>query len=72
MSEAKPATCFLCSKEVPDAPGTSVVEVTFERDGVQHIFHLNCFIAFTTGTPRDGDIWMYRIVATPTSTEAGP
>jgi len=67
MSEAKPDTCYLCSKNTPHSPGTSIVEVTFERDGLPRVFHLNCFVAFTTGTPRDRNIWTYRIVATPAS-----
>jgi hypothetical protein len=49
-----------------------MVEVTLERDDLQRVFHLNCFIAFTTGTLRDGDIWTYRIVTTPANTEASP
>ena len=49
-----------------------MVEVTFERDGAQHVFHRNCFVAFTTGTNRAGDIWTYRIVSNPASTEAKP
>ena len=67
MSEAKPDTCFLCSKTIPHTPSTRMVEVTPERPGLQRVFHLNCFVAYTTGTPRDGAIWTYRIVATPTS-----
>jgi hypothetical protein len=71
MSETKPETCFLCSKSIPHLPGTSIVEVTFERDGLQRVFHMNCFVAFKTGSPRDGNIWTYHIVATPANTEAG-
>ncbi len=72
MSEAQPDTCFLCSKNIPHTPGTRMVEVTPERDGLKRVFHLSCFVAFTTGTPRDGDIWTYRIVSSPASTEASP
>ena len=46
------------------------MEVTPERNGVKRLFHLDCFIAFTTGTPHDGDIWTYQIVASPTDSEA--
>ncbi len=70
MSETKPGTCFLCSKTIPHTPGTRMV-ITPERDGLQRVFHLNCFVAQTTGTRRD-DIWTYRIVAAPTNTEASP
>jgi hypothetical protein len=49
-----------------------MVEVTFERDGAQHVFHRPCFVAFTTGTVRTGEIRTYRIVSNPTSTEAKP
>jgi len=72
MSESKEHTCFLCSKTIPHSPGTSMVEVTFERDGAQHVFHRQCFVAFTTGTPQAGDIWTYRIMSNPASTEASP
>lgn len=72
MSESKERTCFLCSKSISHLPGTSMVEVTFERDGAQHVFHRHCFVAFTTGTRRAGDIWTYRIVSNPASTEAKP
>ena len=72
MSESKEQTCFLCWKNIPDSPGTSMVEVTFERNGAQHVFHRHCFVAFTTGTPREGAIWAYRIVTNPASTEASP
>ena len=48
------------------------MEVMLERDGLQRVFHLNCFVAFTTGTPRDGNMWTYRIVATPANPEASP
>jgi hypothetical protein len=72
MSESKERTCFLCSKSISRLPGTSMVEVTFERDGAQHVFHRHCFVAFTTGTRRAGDIWTYRIVSNPASTEAKP
>lgn len=72
MNDAKPEGCHLCSKEVMHAPGASIVEVMLERDGSQHVFHLDCFVAFTTGTSRDGDIWTYRIVATPLNTAASP
>jgi hypothetical protein len=72
MSEAKPQTCFLCSKAIRHTASARMVEVTLERPGLQRVFHLNCFVAFTTGTPRDGDIWTYRIVATPKNTEASP
>lgn len=72
MSESKERTCFLCSKSVSNLPGTSMVEVTFERDGAQHVFHRHCFVAFTTGTSRAGDIWTYRIVSNPASTGAKP
>jgi hypothetical protein len=72
MSQTRSETCYLCSNSIPHTPGTSIVEVTLERDTMQHAFHLNCFVAFTTGAPRDGDIWTYRIMATPGGTEAGP
>ena len=72
MSESKERTCFLCSKSISHLPGTSMVEVTFERDGAQHDFHRDCFAAFTTGTRRAGDIWTYRIVTNPASTDAKP
>lgn len=72
MSESKERTCFLCSKSISHLPGTSMVEVTFERDGAQHAFHRPCFVAFTTGTRRAGDIWTYRIVSNPASTETKP
>jgi len=72
MSQPKPETCHLCSKSNPHSPGTSIVEVMLERDGLQRVFHLNCFVAFTTGTPRDGNMWTYRIVATPANPEASP
>ena len=72
MSQMKPEACFLCLKNISHTPGTSIVEVMLEGDGLPRVFHLNCFVAFTTGTPRDGDIWTYRIVATPGGTEAGP
>jgi hypothetical protein len=72
MSESKERTCFLCSKSISNLPGTSMVEVTFERDGAQHVFHRPCFVAFTTGTVRAGEIQTYRIVSNPTSTEAKP
>ena len=72
MSDSKEQTCFLCSKSIVHSPGTSMVEVTFERDGAQHVFHRHCFVAFTTGTPSAGDIWTYRIVSNPASTEASP
>jgi hypothetical protein len=72
MSESKERTCFLCSKSISHLPGTSIVEVTFERDGAQHVFHRPCFVAFTTGTVRAGEIRTYRIVSNPTSTEAKP
>ncbi len=49
-----------------------MVEVTFERDGAQHVFHRPCFVAFTTGTVLAGEIRTYRIVSNPTSTEAKP
>ena len=70
MSESKERTCFLCSKSIPHLPGTSIVEVTFELDGAQHVFHRHCFVAFTTGTRRAGDIRTYRIVSNPASPEA--
>jgi hypothetical protein len=72
MSEAKPHTCFLCSKAIRHTASTRMVEVTLERPGLQRVFLLNCFVAFTTGTPRDGEVWTYRIVTTPTHTEASP
>ena len=72
MSESKERTCFLCSKSISHLPGTSMVEVTFERDGAQNVFHRHCFVAFTTGTRRAGAIRTYRIVSNPASTEAKP
>ena len=44
------------------------MEVTPERDGSARVFHMDCFVASMTGTPRDGDIWTYRIVTTPMDT----
>jgi hypothetical protein len=72
MSESKERTCFLCSKSISNLPGTSMVEVTFERDGAQNVFHRRCFVAFRTGTRHAGDIRTYRIVSNPASTEAKP
>ena len=72
MSHTKPETCYLCSKSIPHSPGTSIVDVMLERGGLQRVFHLYCFVAFTIGTLRDGNIWTYRIVVTPGGTEAGP
>ena len=72
MSESKERMCFLCSKSISYLPGTSMVEVTFELDGAQNVFHRRCFVAFRTGTRRAGDIRTYRIVSNPPSTEAKP
>lgn len=58
--------CFLCAKDIPTAPGSSLVEVMLEGESEKRFFHLPCFVAFTTGTPPDANIWTYRIVANPT------
>jgi len=34
MSQTRPETCYLCSKSIPHTPGTSIVEVTLERDAL--------------------------------------
>ena len=59
--------CFLCAKDIPAVPGSSLVEVMLEGESEKRFFHLPCFVAFTTGTPPDANIWTYRIVANPTS-----
>jgi len=56
MSDRTHAPCSLCAKPILRLPNTRIVHVNFER-----LFHLNCFVAFTTGSRRD-DIWTYRIV----------
>ena len=73
MSESKEQTCFLCSKHIRHSPGKSMVEVTFQRERAQPVshFHRHCFVAFTTGTRRAGDIWTYRIVSTASTTAIG-
>lgn len=69
IADTKPALCFLCSKQIVQAPGSRIVQVTFEREDTR-FFHLNCFVAFTTGSLRDGDIWAYRIVGRPAKEHA--
>jgi len=61
MRDAPPATCALCSKEV--APGARAVYATVENENPERVYHLDCFVVFTTGS-RAGTIWTYRIVGT--------
>lgn len=66
----KSANCFLCRRMISRAPGTRFVEASVAGDPQPRLFHLNCFLAFTTGNRRDGDIWTYCIVASPATPEA--
>ena len=59
---AKSSNCFLCGRTISHAPGTSVVEA-LEPDTRPRQFHLNCFVAFTTGSLHAGNIWAYRLIA---------
>ena len=60
MRDAPPTTCFLCSKEI--APGMRAVYATVENENPERVYHLDCFVAFTTASLRNGAIWTYRIV----------
>jgi len=67
MRDALPEACSLCSKEI--APGTRAVYATVENEHPERVYHLDCFVVFTTGTLRDGAIWTYRIVGAPAEEE---
>jgi len=67
MRDAPPATCSLCSKEV--APGARAVYATVENENPERVYHLDCFVVFTTGSPRDGAVWTYLIVGAPAEEE---
>ena len=54
----KSANCCLCRRTITRAPGARL-----GGDSEPRLFHLNCFVAFTTGIRPDGDIWTYCIVA---------
>lgn len=68
MAGATQETCFLCSKRLSYAQGKRVVRVTLQQDGsseqnlIERVFHVTCFEAFTTGSLRNGVIWIYCIV----------
>jgi hypothetical protein len=66
---SSPEKCFLCRRTISYAPSTSLVEATVGPDAKSLLFHLNCFVAFTTGTLDKRDIWRYCIV--PSSMQSG-
>ena len=70
VSPRKPASCFLCRRRISHASGASFVAATFTQDPKPRLFHLRCFVAFTTGTLHNGDIWAYCIVRSATNTES--
>ena len=61
---AKSGNCVLCGRTISHAPGTSVVEA-LEPDTRPRQFHLNCFVAFATGSLHTGNVWAYRITVVP-------
>ena len=67
MRDALPATCSLCSKEI--APGTRAVYATVENENPERVYHLDCFVVFTTGSLRNFAVWTYRVVGGPAEEE---
>ena len=67
MRDTPPATCALCSGEI--GPGTRAAYVTVENEAGERVYHVDCFAASTTGSPREGAVWTYRIVETPAEGE---
>ncbi len=63
-NSAKLGDCFLCGGTISHAPGTSLVGALGPHN---RQFHLDCFVAFTTGSLSAGKIWAYRIMAVPVS-----
>jgi hypothetical protein len=70
VSPGRPAICFLCRRTISHGPGASLVEATLTQDSKPRLFHLHCFIAFSTGTLQNGGIWAYCIAPSVTNTEA--